>query len=693
MNNSMIRRLAGQVSFVALVVAAPSVLAQQAPTASQMVRQAAQNQPQNQQVAAAPVVTLDPIITTATKTPQRADEQPFSVDVVGQEELERKQPVNLEDILRDLPGVSTDGGSRSSAQTPNIRGFGGQRVVTTIDGARQNFDAGHKGGVFIEPDMLKQVEVLKGAGSALYGSGAIGGVMALTTKDAADFLNQGETFGARLRFGYSSAFKEPLATVAAYARPVEQLDLVAYGAFRDSGDIRAGSGGRYSSVPYSAENQKSGLFKATVRPNDHHKLQASVQMVNLSGTEPINTSAMTVLRSELADRMVQRRTYTASYGYDNPDQPLINPNVVVYRNAINVNERRLSDNRRDVTDLTTTGIDAKNTARFSTGSWFRHAVTFGVEYFRDEQDGSRNNGNRDEFPDAKSNTTGVYLQDEIRIGGHFSLVPGVRYDSFKRDPSTNVQALNESKTSPRIGASFDVTDWAQLYGSYGQAFRAPAMTELYVAGTHFPGNRFIPNPNLKPETATTAEGGLRFKFDDVVTGGDALRAQIGYFNTDAKDFIDFVVTATTSTYRNVSRANVDGWEGSIRYDAPRWFASIAGSAIRGKNKTTNGPIDSMPADKLVPTVGAKLHEWDVVAGVSADFVAAQDRVTTASLRTPGYGTGNVFVAWVPSQEWARGLRVDAAVNNVFDRYYRNNLATTPEPGRDFRLSVAYALNF
>jgi len=53
----------------------------------------------------------------------------------------------------------------------------------------------------------------------------------------------------------------------------------------------------------------------------------------------------------------------------------------------------------------------------------------------------------------------------------------------------------------------------------------------------------------------------------------------------------------------------------------------------------------------------------------------------------------VFVAWVPSQVWGRGLRVDAAVNNVFDRYYRNNLATTPEPGRDFRLSVAYALNF
>ncbi|MFX4377517.1 TonB-dependent receptor plug domain-containing protein, partial [Acinetobacter baumannii] len=79
------------------------------------------------------------------------------VDVVGQEELERKQPVNLEDILRDIPGVSAAGGSRAAAQTPNIRGFGGQRVVTTIDGARQNFDAGHKGGVFIEPDMLKQV--------------------------------------------------------------------------------------------------------------------------------------------------------------------------------------------------------------------------------------------------------------------------------------------------------------------------------------------------------------------------------------------------------------------------------------------------------------------------------------------------------------------------------------------------------
>ena len=638
-------------------------------------------------------VTLDPITVTATKTARSADRQPFSVGVVGSEELERRQPASLEDVLRGIAGVTVSGGTRRAAQTPNIRGLGGPRVVTLVDGARQDFDAGHKGGIFLEPDILKSVEVLKGAGSALYGSGAIGGVVAFTTKDAADFLRPGETAGARLRVGYSSAFKEPVTSATVYAQPVKELDLLAYGAWRRSGDYRAGDGGAYSTVPYSSEKQPSGLFKATVRPDERHTLSFSAQLLNIDGTAPINTETISTAPSTVADRLVQRRTYTASYAFDDPSLPLIGPRVTVYRNTVGVNERRLSDGRNDVTDVTTTGIDARNTSRFTTGGWLTHAVTVGVERFRDEQQGKRNGTLRTEFPKATADTTGLYLQDELVIADRVTLVPGLRWDSYKREMSGSGADLSKSKLSPRIGAAVEATPWLTLYGSYGQAFRAPSVTELYVSGTHFPGNRFVPNPELRPETARTAEGGMRLAFDDVMVQGDGLRARVGYFDTRADDFISQIVTRTTTSYVNVGKARLHGWEAEVSYDAPAWFASLTGSRIRGDDRDSGQPLDSIPADTLVATTGIKLPDWGVVLGVTGEFASSQDRVPTGGTRTPGYGIADVFASWAPEAEGLDGLRVDVAVKNLFDRYYRNALSAMPRPGRDLRLSVAYTMNF
>ena len=88
-------------------------------------------------------ITLDPITVTSTKTAQPADEVSSNVSVITNEEIESRNPAKIDDLLRELPGVDMQGGPRRIGQDINIRGFGGQRVVTTLDGARQNFDAGH----------------------------------------------------------------------------------------------------------------------------------------------------------------------------------------------------------------------------------------------------------------------------------------------------------------------------------------------------------------------------------------------------------------------------------------------------------------------------------------------------------------------------------------------------------------------
>ncbi|MGH8472544.1 MAG: TonB-dependent receptor plug domain-containing protein, partial [Gammaproteobacteria bacterium] len=124
----------------------------------------AEERPADPLVIELPVVTV-----TATKTQRSAFEVPASVSIVGPERIDSEQPQSIGDLLEELPNVELVSGPRRIGETANIRGFDEERIVTTLDGARQNFTIGHQGRFFIEPDLLKQVEVYRGANSALYG--------------------------------------------------------------------------------------------------------------------------------------------------------------------------------------------------------------------------------------------------------------------------------------------------------------------------------------------------------------------------------------------------------------------------------------------------------------------------------------------------------------------------------------------
>src|SRR3546814_4144610 len=164
----------------------------------------AQEAPDARETAEPPVARMDAVTVTATRTERWMLDGPASVSVVTRDEMERRQARSLDDLLRDMPGVELDGGPRITAVQPSIRGMGGERVLIRIDGARQNFESGHRGRVFLDPEVLERVDVLRGPASTLYGSGAIGGVIDFTTRDASHFLEPGETCGARVGTGYQS---------------------------------------------------------------------------------------------------------------------------------------------------------------------------------------------------------------------------------------------------------------------------------------------------------------------------------------------------------------------------------------------------------------------------------------------------------------------------------------------------------
>ncbi len=659
--------------------------------------------PAGQKNEAGPVI-LAPVTVTATKTAHAVDDVPANVSVLDREYIESRSPSKVEDLLRGLPGVDMEGGPRRAGQDVNIRGFGGQQVVVTLDGARQNFDAGHKGRFFVDPDLLRSVEVLRGSNSALHGSGAIGGVIAMETKGASDFLQPGQTAGFRTKLGYSSVAREPQYSVGGFARLDDRIDLFANFTYRDSGTMKQG-GGR--ELDYSAEDIANGLFKATIRPDENQKLSLSFIQFNGSGTQPTNSdTAPNATSNPVVERDTKMTTLAGNYTYENPDMPLFSPTVKVYRNELSVRENRIipATLRVDESFLVTNGFDVYNTARFGTGD-VDHAVTAGIDFFNDSQKGARTTATgtaeRSTFPEAEGQVVGYYLQDELSLLPGLTLTPALRYDTYNRDSST-ISDFEESALSPKLAANWRALPWLGLYASYGKAFRAPSMTEAFVAGTHFFGNNFISNPGLRPEKAKTAEGGVRLKFDDIATAGDQLRFNTTYFHTEAKDLIELIVTSTTSKYTNTADATIKGFETELQYDMRQAFFGLGASRIRGDNNVTGNPLDSIPADKVTATIGGKLEDYGLRFGWRSEFVADQNRVsgtdTTggvegAVLATSGYVVHGVFMSWLPVQDWLAGFRVDAGVENIFDTTYRRHMTSLYEEGRDYRIAVSYTKGF
>ncbi|MCA1908496.1 MAG: TonB-dependent hemoglobin/transferrin/lactoferrin family receptor [Magnetospirillum sp.] len=626
---------------------------------------------------------LQGVSVTTTRTEKLVEETTAAVTVVDAEELERLAPQDLRDILRDVPGVSFSGGPRAGVMSPTIRGLGDERVVIRIDDARQNYQVGHKARLFMEPDLLKQVEVLRGPGSTMFGSGAIGGVINMTTKDAADLLKPGQKMGGQARYSYATNPNENHVTGTAYARPLDGLDILASVSHRNFGNMENGNGDK---LVDSGDNIVSGLLKVSVIPAPNHKVTAQAERYVSNTTIPLTAdSSSNGAPANTADRDSVRNSYALHYVYDAPSDMLFNLKATLYRNETELDDIRQSDRRLDERDQVTEGLDIANTSRFGALGG-QHALTYGVESYRDRQAGKRNGVSTPGwYPDATMDILGGFVQDEIGFGA-LTVTPGLRYDSFDLS-ATGQRERSDGAFSPKLGLAYQLTPWAQPYASYSQAFRAPSLTTMFNSGQHYPGNNFIANPDLKPETAHNFELGANLKWRDVVSPKDKLTSKLATYQNNVSDYIEQTIGTTTTTTRNIDKARIRGIEAELAYDSLSWFGSVGGALIRGKNVTDHTSLNSIPADQVSFTIGHRFTEMGVETGWRTALVAAQNRVNSSGTASSGYALHDIFASWTPPQ-LNDDLRLDFAVDNLFDKYYRPHDSAIWEAGRTVKAGLS-----
>ena len=667
--------------------------------------------------------TIDVIVVETTKTHLDAFVYPGMTATIDAEALDLYRPSDLGDLLRQLPGVEVSGGPRRTGQTLSLRGQGRENTTLLLDGARQNYGSAHDGVFFVDPALLVGVEAVRGPASALYGSGASGGVIAFRTASADDLLDGDETWGFSLGAGYRTVDEELRGSASVYGRR-GTFDALASVSRRASGDITLGSG---DSLPASDESL-STLFKIGNDFGEGLRAELSWQRFAGEAVEPNNAQGVATIGSlnALAQKDIEADNLTLNARIAPPSIDWLNLELTVYSSTSGVDELELASGRQLRRDLETVGIRGDQRFEFNLGA-YDAALVVGGEYYEDSQDGFDSddaNGTRGGAPDADSRFAAGWTQLEIDgpaplgLPGRVIVLPGIRHDSFETSTPSSA-AVTSDATSTRLGLTYAPTETFNVFVSWGEAFRAPSINELYIDGTHFSlphiilgapyfiSNEFIANPDLLPEETETLEIGVSLDLSDRLNV-DRLDLRASVYETQADNLIDLFVdfafdptcfappfftpcSAGTTQSRNVGSAELSGYEAQIGFAQGALAIDASLTGIDGEDTASGDPLGSLAPTRLF--VDARWHFEESRFILGSRILAADDydAPTDTAEHRAGYVVADIYARWQPLAD--HGLTINLGVENVLDHDYDRVFAGVSEPGRSVRFDLGWSQAF
>lgn len=640
-------------------------------------------------------IGLDTITVTSTKTEDKAIETLAGASVVTEPELKRFQPDRLSGVLNNVPGVNVQEDSDDPASVFNIRGlqdFG--RVNVMIEGARQNFQrTGHGGNgqVYLEPELIKEVDVTRGPVTSIYGSGAIGGVINFGLIDPRDIIEPGETWALKQKFGFNTNRNGFLSSTTFSVQPVDQFGLVANFVYRDDPKYNDGNG---NTVPFTAKDVVAGLIKGVWDVSDETRVEA----FHMRQHNEYVTGATGVQR----DTETDNDTFVAKVKHTSADNPFIDVSLSGYFTRTLTNQLRLTGvtagNRRSF-EINTAGADVFNTSRFSTGE-VQHALTYGGDIFRDEVFTADPLGFGPAFTPAGQRVAyGFFIQDEITYSSWFELILGLRYDGYSLRNAAGTIRTDDTNLSPKVTLGLTPIQGVQFYGTYAEGYRAPAVTETFITGVHpaFPPFVLLPNPNLVPETAQNLEAGVNLSFDGIFREDDKFRAKANYYHNEIDNFIgeQQIGFPGTFQYVNIAQAEIYGFEVEALYDFGDGFVQATYTHARGDDKTANVPLITVYPDKFVGTVGLRFLDNALTVGARLTAAASQTRLPPpppppnppSILPSSSYELVDLFITYDHNRYFSAGL----TLKNITDQQYVpfRQAEGTPSPGFSALLSATF----
>lgn len=680
----------------------------------------------------------DGITVIATRNPTEAFSFPGQVTVIDRGVIQDFNPSTLQEVFQAIPGATFDSGPRRTGDVPSVRGLSGAGVLIFQDGARQSFLSGHDGRFFIDPELVQTVEVVRGPSSALYGSGALGGVIATRTVSARDLLDEGERFAIRLNSGYQSVNDEFRAGVTGAGQSSDGVwDVLGHYTYRDAGSIELGN----DTLLPSDDEINSSLFKLTLRPSDSLEFYASYARFELDATDPQNPQGVNLAgpANELVFRDAINDTVQGGINW-NPGSDAIDLNLVGYYTRNGVEEDEVANPRTTDREVETYGFLLDNRSRFDLGGDSSLTLTYGGEYYRDEQRGldtETPDGTRGGVPDADTEFIGLFAQAELTLAnmgpipGELTIIPGIRWDSFDSSADDESFEIDDDEFSPKVGVSYQPIPELLFFGNYSLGFRAPSFNEAFADGVHFvvpnlsapPGpmgpvfvsNLFIDNPDLQPEESETWELGAGLNFDDLVMDGDRLRIKGSYYNSDVDNLIGLDVNippgcfvaspfvppcgtgpafGNTSQNINIQNAEIDGIEIEFSYDSEYFYARGHFSSIDGIDADTGEFLEGpFQPDTLFIDFGSRIGDTGLRLGTRMTYATEFDEVNDPLDARDDFLVADVYLVYQPETGPLKDFRVDLGIDNVGDADFEVVFAGVSQPGQNLKAAVTWSKGF
>jgi len=574
---------------------------------------------------------VEDVIVTATRLPAIVTDTP-GARVIDSETIEKRGAVFAADILADIPGLSVvRTGAFGGVAQVRMRGAGLGKTLVLVDGVPVNDPADISGGFDFsgfELGDIERIEVLSGPQSSLWGSDAIGGVIAFTTKEIDGLRADAET-------GSYDTLRGRLAAGAAN----ETYAVGAYVSRFDTNGISAAD-------KANGNPEADGFENTTVGLNGRYSAAPGVSFDGSArwSKSDADLDGFPAPRYALADTFdTQSSEQWSGFG---------RAKVA----ALGLNHQ-LSVSASDIERSTVSSFPSTFAADRQVYRWQADGVagsgrlnyTFGAE--RENTSGSLSSGLSDDL-----GVTSVFGVARLDLSDGFSVTGGLRWDDTDDFGS---------RTTGRISAAWDFASGITISSAYGTGFKAPSISQA-VCDFCYSSSPF---PILRPETAESVELALGW-----VSSDGRVQGRATVYRLKVEEQITYLFDPTTfdSYYFNVARTRTDGVEIEAKGDLGEGLdLTLAYAWTDAQDQTTGARLLRVPEQSGSVTLG-----WTGDRLSAALTVRAEGDQDDAGGVRDGFVTANLNGAF----QLNRAVALTARIENLADEYYQHVLGYG-EPGR------------
>lgn len=672
---------------------------------------------------------LDELIVTATRREQLPQNLPFATRSIVGTVLRREQmAASVPEALLEMPGVLVQQTARGQG-SPFLRGFTGFRTVALVDGIRLNNstfrDGPNQYWSTVDSLGVDRLEVIKGPGSVMYGSDAVGGTVNALMRAPGYRDGRGVNWGGAAFYRFGSAEAAHLGRGEFGGSEREDWGFVFGLTGKTFGDVQGGD--VVGRQPHTGYGQWDADFKAEYYLNPRTRLTLASQRTEQHDVERTHRTIYGLAWEGLARGTDRQHLFdqTRQLTYARLTQETERGDEITataswhFQGERQFVERGDRTQQRNAVDVDTLGLSLQGNSPSPLGLW-----TYGIEHYHDFVDSSQRDFNASGIQTAQAiqgpvadNASyallGVYAQDEIPLGERVSFTLGGRFtwaqaDAGRlRDPATATARSFRDDWSSVVGSGRllwhpDSAKRWSCYAGLSQGFRAPNLSDLTRFDIARRDELETAALNLQPEKFLTAEVGAK----TVQPGWEAGTA---YYRTFIDDLIVRTPTgAVIGGAQEVTKRNASqGWLHGVEVSGRARLGE--GITLFGSGAWQEGEADAFPTStttsvrapmsRMHPLTGLAGLRWDAAAhGYFAEvygvLTARQGRLSPDDRRdtqrippggTPGWATLNLRTGY----DWKGRCFVTVALENLLNEDYRLHGSGFNQPGRNFKLGLEY----